>query len=320
MISPGFPKHFLMFLTFTFLMTSAAASATGKQKSLTASPSSISFGSVAVGGSSSQRGTVTNSGNGSVTISQVTTTGAGFSLSGLNLPLMLSSGQSYTFSIIFTPASSASASGSVSLISNASNSTLTIGLSGTATAAGQLTVSPTAFDFGSVVVGTSTSLSDSLTASGSSVTVSSATSSSPEFTLSGLTFPMTIAAGQRASFSITFTPQASGTASATISFASNAPNSPTIASLTGTGISATPHSVALSWSADSSVVNGYNIYRSATLGGAYAKINSVLNAPTDYLDTSVQAGQTYYYVTTAVDASGTESSYSNQVQAVIPTP
>jgi len=32
----------------------------------------------------------------------------------------------------------------------------------------------------------------------------------------------------------------------------------------------------------------------------------------------VQNGQSYYYVTTAVDASGNESSYSNQAQAIIP--
>jgi fibronectin type 3 domain-containing protein len=49
-------------------------------------------------------------------------------------------------------------------------------------------------------------------------------------------------------------------------------------------------------------------------------MNSALNATTSYPDTTVQAGQTYYYVATAVDGSGAESTYSNQVQAVIPTP
>jgi hypothetical protein len=34
----------------------------------------------------------------------------------------------------------------------------------------------------------------------------------------------------------------------------------------------------------------------------------------------VQSGTTYFYVTTAVDSSGAESSYSNQVQAVVPFP
>jgi hypothetical protein len=34
----------------------------------------------------------------------------------------------------------------------------------------------------------------------------------------------------------------------------------------------------------------------------------------------VQSGTTYYYVTTAVDTSGEESSYSNMTTAVIPFP
>jgi fibronectin type 3 domain-containing protein len=37
-----------------------------------------------------------------------------------------------------------------------------------------------------------------------------------------------------------------------------------------------------------------------------------------YSDTTVQNASTYYYVTTAVDSSGVESSYSNQATAVIP--
>jgi fibronectin type 3 domain-containing protein len=44
------------------------------------------------------------------------------------------------------------------------------------------------------------------------------------------------------------------------------------------------------------------------------------NAATSFVDGSVQSGQTYYYVVTAVDTTGTVSGYSNQVQAVIPSP
>ena len=39
-----------------------------------------------------------------------------------------------------------------------------------------------------------------------------------------------------------------------------------------------------------------------------------------YDDSTVQSGQAYYYVTTAVDSAGVESGYSSQVQAVIPFP
>jgi TolB protein len=47
--------------------------------------------------------------------------------------------------------------------------------------------------------------------------------------------------------------------------------------------------------------------------------NSAL-AGTSFTDTSVQAGVTYFYVVTAVDASGNESVNSNEASATIPTP
>jgi fibronectin type 3 domain-containing protein len=37
-----------------------------------------------------------------------------------------------------------------------------------------------------------------------------------------------------------------------------------------------------------------------------------------YTDSTVVNGLTYYYVTTAVDSSGTESVYSNPAPAIIP--
>jgi len=88
-----------------------------------------------------------------------------------------------------------------------------------------------------------------------------------------------------------------------------------------TTFTATSHSVALSWTASTtSNIAGYNIYRSTTSGGSYTKLNSSLVVPTAYTDSTVVAGQIYFYVATAVDTSGDESVYSTQVQAVIPTP
>ena len=287
---------------------------------LQASYSSISFGSVQVGNSSAQSETLNNSGDSSVNITQANLTGSAFSVNGLSLPVTVIPGQSFTFNVVFAPNTAGSVTGSISVVSDASNSPLTISLLGTGSSAGQLGVAPTTLDFASVAVGTSKSLNATLSAAGSSVTVSSATSNSSEFTLSGLSFPVTLAAGQSASFSFTFRPQASGTDTASISFISNASNSPTIESLTGSGVLSPLHSVDLSWSPSASAVAGYNIYRGGTSGGPYAKINSALNATTSYTDNSVQSGLTYYYVTTAVDGNGVESAYSNQAQALVPSP
>lgn len=82
------------------------------------------------------------------------------------------------------------------------------------------------------------------------------------------------------------------------------------------------HSVTLNWLASiSSNVAGYNIYRGTSSGGPYStKVNPVLVTGTSYTDTTVQAGETYYYVATAADSGGGESGYSNEAVAAIPSP
>jgi hypothetical protein len=274
-----------------------------------------------MGNASTQPETLTNTGGSNLTISQASAGAAGFSTTGLNVPLTLTPEQSVSFSVTYTPQSAGTTSGSLTVVSDASNPNVTVSLSGTGTANGQLSVTPTSHNFGNVVVGTTLSTTATLTAAGSSVVVSGASMSTSEFSLSGLSFPFTLAAGQSTSFSIIFTPQASGTATATASFASNATNSPAVATLTGTGSAPPQHQVDLSWDpSNSGGVVGYNVYRGANTGGPYSKINPVLAASTAYTDNSVTAGQSYYYVTTAVDTSGLESSYSNEVPATVPTP
>jgi len=286
---------------------------------LTANPASQSFGNVATGSAKTLSQTLTNSGGSALTISQVSPSGTGFSFSGINPPVTLSAGQSFTFNVSFTPAASGSAAGSLAITSNGSNPNLTIALSATGVAPGLLTVNPGSINFGNVNVGSSLPQTGTLTASTGSVTVSSASITSSEFTLSGISLPLTIPAGSSASFTVSFAPQASGTASANLGFISNASNPTATQSLTGTGTAPVQHSVALAWNAStSSNVTGYNIYRGTISGGPYTRINSSLNPSTNDTDSSVQSGQTYYYVVTAVDSSANESSYSNEVQAVIP--
>lgn len=287
---------------------------------LAASPTSIAFGSVQVGSSQSHSQTLTNTGGSVLRISTATVTGAGFATTGLSVPTTLNAGQSLTFNVTFTPQSSGNASGSLALTADGSVSNLGVTLTGSGASPGQLAVTPATVNFGSVVVGASQNQSGTLTASGAGVTISSVSSTNSEFTLSGLSLPITLNAGQSANFTLRFAPQASGAASATITFASNATNPPAAAAVSGTGTAPLQHSVSLGWAASTSTAAGYNVYRGSQPGGPYVAINSGLDASTSYTDNSVQAGQTYYYVVTAVDGSSNESVYSNQAQAVIPTP
>jgi Cep192 domain 4 len=293
----------------------------GGAATLAASSSKLSFGKVQKSKSSSLSDAITNTGGSPVTVTEVNVSGAGFSVSGLSLPMTLSSNESVTFSVTFAPVGTGSAAGTLAILSTAANSILNVALSGTEAVQGQLSVSPASLSFGNVVVGANGTLNGTVEANRSSVTISSASSNCSEFVLSGLSLPMTLSDGQTASFTVTFNPATSGGASATLSFASDAAGSPTTETLTGKGVAATEHSVYLSWEAsDGPDVVGYNIYRGSGSGGPYSRINSALEASTSYADTGVTAGATYYYATTAVDGSGGESGYSNQVRAVIPTP
>jgi len=92
----------------------------------------------------------------------------------------------------------------------------------------------------------------------------------------------------------------------------------TIAPAAPTGLLAMPgnQTVSLNWNDNGEGdLDGYNVYRSTTSGSGYAKINSPLVSVSDYNDTTVVNGTTYYYVVTAVDGSSNESGYSIQSSA-----
>jgi hypothetical protein len=184
--------------------------------------------------------------------------------------------------------------------------------------AGTLAVSPSSLSFGNVAVGGSSSLTGTLSATNADVVVSSAAWNGSGYSVSGITFPVTVAAGKSANYTVTFAPPAAGTSSGSISFLSNASDSSLKQSFTGDGMSSGPYRVALSWNPSASIVIGYNLYRGTQSGGPYSRLNSAVLSGTSYTDASVQSGDTYYYVSTAVNSSNVESAYSNQATAAIP--
>ena len=81
------------------------------------------------------------------------------------------------------------------------------------------------------------------------------------------------------------------------------------------------HYVTITWGASASQsIAGYNIYRGSASGGPYTKLNTSLLSSLTFTDTTAQAGQTYYYVATAVNTSNVESAYSTPASALVPTP
>src|SRR4051812_14795724 len=214
-------------------------------KSLIPNPASLNFGNVKIGSTAKLFVTLTNAKSGIIIVNNDVISGAGFSVQGLPLPLSLSPGQSFTFTISFSPQLAGLVSGRFTGLNPKNYANVSIPLSATGTATGQLSVFPASASFGNVTVGTTASQAGKLTAVASSVTITSASSSSAEFSVTGLSLPVTIAAGQSVSYSVTFKPQSSGTASGTLSFGSNA--STVGESVTGSGVSVVQHSVNLFW-------------------------------------------------------------------------
>ena len=289
---------------------------------LQVSSNSINFGNDPVGTNTSQALVITNTGTAGLTITQVTEAGStAFTVGGLSLPMSVSPGQKATITPNFLPASVGAASGRLSIASNASATPTSVALSGSGIAATYtLNVSPTSLNFGSVTTGTSsTSQNVAVTNTGNSkVGISQIAVSGTGYSVTGGSAPVTLSPSQTLTLTTQFNPTAAGSSSGNISIASNATGSPAAVSLSGTGVVAVQHSVALTWGASPSSVSGYNIYRSTVSGSSYIKVNSSLVNGFSYNDTNVQSGSTYYYVTTAVNAAGKESSYSNQVSAAIP--
>jgi chitodextrinase len=86
------------------------------------------------------------------------------------------------------------------------------------------------------------------------------------------------------------------------------------------GLGAVPHTARVSWTPTTTPNATYNVYRATTSGGYSAPLVSLPAGTTTYSDTSVLAGQTYFYVVRAVDPSNSSnvSSPTNEITAAIP--
>ena len=318
--------------SFDVVVYNSAGTVTGSAATLTVNPvptpaiqvssTSINFGNSEIGSSSSQVLIITNTGTATLSITQVNTTGSGsFSLSGFFLTLNVNAGQQTTITVAFVPTSVGSASGNISIVSNAPTSPTSVGLTGTGIATTlTLGISPATLSFGNVTTGTSSASQDMVVTNtgDSNVTISQMTLKGSSYSMTGGSAPVTLSPSQNLTLSVQFSPTAAGSVNGSISIVSNASGSPATVSLSGMGVAPVQHSVALTWTASTSTISGYNVYCSTVSGGPYTKINSSLVAAFNYTDLTVQSGTTYYYVTTAVDTNGNESVYSNEVSATVP--
>jgi len=233
-------------------------------------------------------------------------------------PISGATSSSYT-----TPATTTADSGaqfSVTVTNRVGNitsnaATLTVNAAGTLI----LNASQTSLNFSNVNLGSNSILPVIFTNGGNAdVTISGVTISGAGYTASGVQSGQIVKPGQAATLNVTFAPAGTGSLTGSVKLTSNATNSPSSVTLSGTGVQAVSHSVTLNWTTSASTVSGYNVYTSAVSGGPYTKLNSTPITATTYVDTSVQSGLTYFYVATSVDSSSVESADSAEVSAIIP--
>jgi hypothetical protein len=284
-----------------------------KKEPVSASPDGLSFGQVPVGTTAKLTVNLTNNCLCTQTLSALQIVNSAFAVTSPTLPITLSRGQTVKMTVTFTPPAAGVAAGSVMVDGPYVNVPLTG--TGAGTTVATLNVTPGSLNFGSVSLGTTATQTSTLSATGGPVTVNSAAVSNAQFTMSGISLPVTIPSGQSVSLKVVFTPKSAGAVSANLSFASTASNTKATEALAGT---ATNPYVTLSWSPSTSNVAGYNVYRSTSSSGPFSRLNSALDKNTTFVDSSVGVGNTYFYATTAVNANGQESTYSNLAQVNVP--
>jgi hypothetical protein len=226
---------------------------------VTANPSALNFGSVATGATSAaQTVTVSNPTGSAASVSSIAATGD-FAQTN-NCGSSIAANGSCTVNVTFKPTATGSRTGSLTI--NAGGITNTVSLSGTGTAPGPvLNVNPASLSFAGTVVGsTAAAQTVTVTNSGTSAAAVSGVAVSGDFTETNNCASVPVAGS--CAVTVTFKPTAGGSRTGTLSVTSNANNSPTTATLSGTGIDATTN-IAAGKPATASSSNG--VYAPANL-------------------------------------------------------
>ena len=184
-----------------------------------------------------------------------------------------------------------------------------------------LSATPSSLGFGTQALNTPTTQTVKVTNTGTvALAITQDTIAGSGFS-AGVTTPINLNPAQSVNVPVVFNPGSAGTVNGSLTLVSNGATVLSVP-LTGTGLAPLAHSVDVAWDPSSSVtLQGYNVYRSTVSGGPYTKISPTLaTSSLLFTDTTPVSGKQYFYVVTAVDTNGAESSASVQVAVTIPVP
>jgi hypothetical protein len=215
----------------------------GAEPVVSLSPTSLTFASQTIGTTStSQQITLSNTGNAVLAIDSITITGANageFNLTN-GCSASLAADSSCTISVTFTPTAAGNATGSVTVTDNAAGSPQTVSLTGVGAATGAPVVSltPATLNFNGQAVGISVIQQTTLTNTGTAVldidSIGITGANAEEFSQTN-TCGKTLAANANCIITVTFTPTTVGSATASISVNDNAAGSPQTVPLPAAG-------------------------------------------------------------------------------------
>ena len=221
----------------TTLPLTVVLTGTGLQQHLSVSASSLDFGATALGNHVTLPLQITNDSQAPVTVGGITPSGD-YTIAG-DCPgpgAALAPAAVCTLQVTFTPSAVGVRSGSLSIASSATTVPIMISLTGVGTQS-HLLVSPAALAFGSVNVGSTSSLFLTLTNNGTATLAGITLSITGDYTI---TTPCSasLLPGAFCNVVISFTPTASGTRIGALTATGSDPSSATTVPLTGTGIDA----------------------------------------------------------------------------------
>ncbi len=222
-------------------MQQVSLSGTGVIGAALFSPTSMSFPRVAIGTTSVAQAATLIAGSGDITIKSITAS-AQFSVS-QSCPAVLKAGTSCPLSVAFSPRSSGYPTGYVSVsytTSSGVNAAQQLWLDGS-TPSSFVSITPSSFEYGAVGLGSGSDKVFTLTNNFmSAVTLGAMSNSAADYAVVASTCPASpnsLAVNASCEVTVRFSPQAAVASTDRFSVASSAPDSPSTATLSGTGVS-----------------------------------------------------------------------------------
>jgi Abnormal spindle-like microcephaly-assoc'd, ASPM-SPD-2-Hydin len=282
-------------------------------------PDAIRFVDVPVGDTYTQAVRVKNVSESVLQITRITASNADFQVTGIMLPVVVAPGTSETFTISYRATSEGRKEGEIGIVTSTGDTALVLNVRAVATTGQrELTASEAGVDFEDVAVGSSTKREVVLTNSGNrELRISRMSVSGADFTVSGAG-AVNLSPGQNMTLDVNFAPKGVGKKAGTLVVSSAEGGSLLEIPLAATGAASSQSAVKLNWEESPVSVAGYVVYRAAGASGPYTRITSSAVSSSEFMDTGLAAGHTYYYVVAALDADQTESERSAPISATVP--